>query len=82
MHPLSGSKYGPTAKKTHDTVEEIPERVDVADVFLSSGKPPDIAEDVVRTRARCAVPGCRNTGVSPRKVTEGLQRCACCKISE
>ena len=42
----------PTAKKTRDTVKEIPERVDIVDVFLSSEKNPDIAEDGVGARAK------------------------------
>ena len=36
----------------YDTVEQIPEKVDVVDVFLPSEKTPEIAEDAVRATAR------------------------------
>ncbi len=36
----------------YDTVEEIPEEVDVVDVFLPPDKTPEIAEDAVRAGAK------------------------------
>jgi len=36
----------------YDTVEEIPEEVDVVDVFLPPDKTPDVAEDAVRAGAK------------------------------
>ncbi|HLM77498.1 MAG TPA: CoA-binding protein [Rubrobacteraceae bacterium] len=38
-------------ERAYDTVEEIPEKVDVVDVFLPPDKTPQVAEDAVRADA-------------------------------
>ena len=39
-------------ERAYETVEQIPEQVDVVDVFLPSEKTPEIAEDAVQASAR------------------------------
>ena len=39
-------------ERAYDTVDEIPEQVDVVDVFLPPEKTPNVAEDAVRAGAK------------------------------
>ncbi len=49
VNPTEEEVFGEHA---YDTVEQIPEKVDVVDVFLPPEKTPEIAEDAVRAAAR------------------------------
>ena len=39
-------------ERAYDTVDEVPEKIDVVDVFLPPEKTPEIAEDAVRAGAK------------------------------
>ncbi len=39
-------------ERSYETVEQVPEEVDVVEVFLSSDKTPQIAQDAVRAGAK------------------------------
>jgi uncharacterized protein len=54
----------------YDTVEQIPEQVDVVDVFLPPDKTPDIAEDAVRA------------GVKTLWLQEGIESSEARRIAE
>jgi uncharacterized protein len=49
VHPKEDEVIG---EQAYETVEQIPEAVDVVDVFLPSDKTPEIAEDAVRAGAK------------------------------
>lgn len=49
VNPNNEEVFGEPA---YDTVEQIPEQVDVVDVFLPPEKTPEIAEDAVRAGAK------------------------------
>lgn len=46
--PVNPKEDEVLGEHAYDTVEQIPEQVDVVDVFLPPDKTPDIAEDAVR----------------------------------
>jgi uncharacterized protein len=50
--PVNPSEDEVLGERAYDTVDEIPEEVDVVDVFLLPDKTPGIAEDAVRAGAR------------------------------
>ncbi len=49
VNPNNEEVFG---ERAYDTVEQIPEQVDVVDVFLPPEKTPEIAEDAVRAGAK------------------------------
>ena len=50
--PVNPNEEEVLGERAYDTVEEIPEEVDVVDVFLPPDKTPEIAEDAVRAGAQ------------------------------
>ncbi len=50
--PVNPTEEEVLGEHAYDTVEQIPEKVDVVDVFLPPEKTPEIAEDAVRAAAR------------------------------
>ena len=50
--PVNPNEEEVLGERAYDTVEEIPEQVDVVDVFLPPDKTPEIAEDAVRAGAK------------------------------
>ena len=50
--PVNPNEEQVLGEHSYETVEQIPEQVDVVDVFLPSDKTPEIAEDAVRAGAR------------------------------
>jgi predicted CoA-binding protein len=50
--PVNPNEEEVLGERAYDTVEEIPEEVDVVDVFLPPDKTPEIAEDAVRAGAK------------------------------
>ena len=49
--PVNPNEEEVLGEHAYDSVEEIPEKVDVVDVFLPPDKTPEIAEDAVRAGA-------------------------------
>lgn len=49
--PVNPNEEEVLGERAYDSVEQIPEQVDVVDVFLPSEKTPEIAEDAVRAGA-------------------------------
>jgi predicted CoA-binding protein len=52
VFPVNPTEEEVLGEHAYDTVEEVPERVDVVDVFLSPEKTPQISEDAVRAGAK------------------------------
>jgi uncharacterized protein len=50
--PVNPSEEEVLGKRAYDTVDQIPEQVDVVDVFLPPEKTPEIAEDAVQAGAK------------------------------
>jgi len=50
--PVNPNEEEVLGEHAYDTVEQIPEQVDVVDVFLPPDKTPEIAEDAVRAGAK------------------------------
>lgn len=50
--PVNPKEDEVLGERAYDTVDEIPEQVDVVDVFLPPEKTPEIAEDAVRAGAK------------------------------
>ena len=50
--PVNPSEEEVLGERAYDTVDQIPERVDVVDVFLPPEKTPEIAEDAVQAGAK------------------------------
>jgi uncharacterized protein len=50
--PVNPTEEEVLGERAYETVERIPEQVDVVDVFLPPEKTPDIAEDAVQAGAR------------------------------
>jgi uncharacterized protein len=50
--PVNPTEEEVLGERAYETVEQIPEQVDVVDVFLPPEKTPDIAEDAVQAGAR------------------------------
>ena len=50
--PVNPNEEEVLGERAYETVEQIPEQVDVVDVFLPSEKTPEIAEDAVQASAR------------------------------
>ncbi len=50
--PVNPNEEEVLGERAYDTVEEIPEEVDVVDVFLPPDKTSEIAEDAVRAGAK------------------------------
>jgi predicted CoA-binding protein len=50
--PVNPTEEEVLDEHAYDTVDEIPEQVDVVDVFLPTEKTPEIAEDAVRAGAK------------------------------
>jgi len=50
--PVNPTEEEVLGEHAYDTVDEIPEQVDVVDVFLPSDKVPEIADDAVRAGAK------------------------------
>jgi predicted CoA-binding protein len=50
--PVNPTEEEVLGERTYDTVDQIPEQVDVVDVFLPSEKTPEIADDAVRAEAK------------------------------
>ena len=50
--PVNPNEEEVLGERAYDTVEQIPEQVDVVDVFLPPEKTPEIADDAVRTGAK------------------------------
>ena len=50
--PVNPTEEEVLGERAYETVEQIPEQVDVVDVFLPPEKTPDIAEDAVQADAR------------------------------
>jgi uncharacterized protein len=50
--PVNPKEEEVLGERAYETVEQIPEQVDVVDVFLPPEKTPEIAEDAVRAGAR------------------------------
>ena len=49
--PVNPNEEEVLGERAYDTVEQIPEQVDVVDVFLPAEKTPGVAEDAVRAGA-------------------------------
>ena len=49
--PVNPNEEEVLGERAYGAVEEIPEKVDVVDVFLPPDKTPDVAEDAVRAEA-------------------------------
>ncbi len=49
VNPTEEEVFG---ERAYDTVDQIPEKIDVVEVFLPAEKTPQIAEDAVRAGAR------------------------------
>jgi uncharacterized protein len=49
--PVNPNEEEVLGERAYDSVEQIPEQVDVVDLFLPSEKTPEIAEDAVRASA-------------------------------
>jgi predicted CoA-binding protein len=49
--PVNPNEEEVLGERSYESVEQIPEQVDVVDVFLPSEKTPEIAEDAVRAGA-------------------------------
>jgi predicted CoA-binding protein len=63
--PVNPSEEEVLGEGAYETVEQIPEQVDVVDVFLPSEKIPKIAEDAVQARQRCC--GCKKASRMMRR---------------
>ena len=50
--PVNPKEEEVLGERAYETVEQIPEQVDVVDVFLPPEKTPEIAEDAVQASAR------------------------------
>ena len=50
--PVNPGEEEVLGERAYDTVDQIPEEVDVVDVFLPPEKTPEIAEDAVRAGAK------------------------------
>ena len=50
--PVNPKEEEVLGERAYEAVEQIPEQVDVVDVFLPSEKTPEIAEDAVRSGVR------------------------------
>jgi uncharacterized protein len=50
--PVNPNEEEVLGERSYGTVEQIPEQVDVVDVFLPPDKTPEIAEDAVRAGAK------------------------------
>ena len=50
--PVNPTEEEVLGERAYDTVDEVPEKVDVVDVFLPPEKTPEIAEDAVRAGAK------------------------------
>ena len=50
--PVNPTEEEVLGERAYETVEQIPEQVDVVDVFLPPEKTPEIAEDAVQASAR------------------------------
>jgi predicted CoA-binding protein len=50
--PVNPGEEEVLGERAYDTVDEIPEQVDVVDVFLPPEKTPEIAEDAVQAGAK------------------------------
>ena len=50
--PVNPNEEEVLGERSYESVEQIPEQVDVVDVFLPSEKTPEIAEDAVRAGAK------------------------------
>ena len=50
--PVNPNEEEVLGERAYDTVDQIPEKLDVVNVFLRSEKTPQIAEDAVRARAK------------------------------
>ena len=50
--PVNPTEEEVLDERAYDTIDEIPEQVDVVDVFLPPEKTPEIAEDAVRAGAK------------------------------
>jgi predicted CoA-binding protein len=50
--PVNPSEEEVLGEGAYETVEQIPEQVDVVDVFLPPEKTPEIAEDAVQAKAK------------------------------
>src|SRR5215211_9090399 len=50
--PVNPNEEEVLGERAYETVEQIPEQVDVVDVFLPPEKTPEIAEDAVQASAR------------------------------
>ncbi len=50
--PLDPTDEEVLGERAYETVDQIPEEVDVVDVFLPPEKTPEIAEDAVQARAK------------------------------
>ncbi len=50
--PVNPNEEEVLGERAYETVEQIPEQVDVVDVFRSFEKTPEVAEDAVRADAR------------------------------
>lgn len=68
--PVNPKEDEVLGEHAYDTVEQIPEQVDVVDVFLPPDKTPDIAEDAVRA------------GVKTLWLQEGIESSEARRIAE
>ena len=68
--PVNPKEEEVLGERAYETVEQIPEQVDVVDVFLPPEKTPEIAEDAVRASA----------GVL--WLQEGIESPEACRIAE
>lgn len=68
--PVNPKEDEVLGEHAYDTVEQIPEQVDVVDVFLPPDKTPDIAEDAVRA------------GVKTLWLQEGIENSEARRIAE
>ena len=68
--PVNPKKDEVLGEHAYNTVEQIPEQVDVVDVFLPPDKTPDIAEDAVRA------------GVKTLWLQEGIESSEARRIAE
>ena len=50
--PVNPTEEEVLGERAYDTVDEVPEKIDVVDVFLPPEKTPEIAEDAVRAGAK------------------------------
>lgn len=68
--PVNPNEEEVLGERSYESVEQIPEQVDVVDVFLPSEKTPEIAEDAVRAGAKTLWLQLGIENSEPRRIAE------------